>query len=143
MLNSNQVQLGNVIKTQEGTFRVIGGAYGSVESYYLLDVDALKWSRKANSIDELLESIEIISVHGVVAMDYTITLNEDEPEVGAFFVALVFDEDGEAEMELRQIIGSVDEDKFFAIDPVTGARKTRTKDSIEEVIDAYDKVLSL
>lgn len=143
ILNANQVKLGNIVSLDAGEFRIIGGAYGSVTKYYLVNTSTNEFSKKADSIEELLGDEEVLVISGVAQTRATFNLTESEPEVGSLFVAMIGYDEGVPSMELRQVIGSENGDKFFAIDPVTGARKTKTKSSMRDVFNAYDEVLAL
>lgn len=138
MLNASQVKLGNEIMTGEKElFRVIGGAYGTVENYYLLN-DNNMFVKKADTIEELLDGVEVFAI-GEIVNSYKTNLDaEDDANIGDLFVALT--DNG---LEARVIVGSADGSKFFAIDPITGLRKSRTKNSIEELMASYDEVLVL
>lgn len=135
MLNASQVNLGNVVMLSDGEkLRVVGGVYGTSEYYCLINEDKLV-VEKAETLEELLEDKEIVLIAKASARVENMDFEADrEIEEGTLFMALVA-----GQLEVREIIGyEDDEEKFFAIDPRTGERKTRTKKSAMDVVLAYD-----
>lgn len=144
LLNGTQVELGNVIIAQnyrgeEVARRLVGGTYGTVTKFFLIDVDTneLK-SRKQDTKEAVLEGFRITSVH---AYGNEIGGVEKETyELGDIFYIMT--EDG---LVARQVVGghAYDADIYFAIDPKTGERKSRTRETMEEVLDSYEIELIL
>lgn len=142
MLNLNQVELGNVFfgvnyRGERVERRLVGGVYGTCEKWFLVDAETMELkSRTRETKEEVLEGFEI---QAIVSYDIKekgeICKNLEEYELGDLFFIL---KDGE--LTARMVVGGTayDDTVYFAIDPHTGKRVSRTKTSIEEVLEAYD-----
>lgn len=139
LLNAGQVELGNVIlaknyKGEDVVRRLVGGTYGSVTKFFLIDADTLELkSRKRDTKEEVLDGFDIYAisavnteVEGTVKKDY---------ELGDTFYANV-----DGSLVARKVVGghAYGEDIFFAIDDATGKRCSRTKTTVEEVLEGYE-----
>lgn len=142
MLKSTQVELGNVIvaKNYRGevvTRRLVGGTYGSVTKWFLIDADTSELkSRKRDTAEEVLEGFEILGISAVkVKEEGTLTKDISEVKVGDLFYVVI-----DGELTARELVGgyAYDTDIYFAIDPHTGKRCSRTRETVEEVLDGYE-----
>lgn len=142
MLKSTQVELGNVIvaKNYRGevvTRRLVGGTYGSVTKWFLIDAytSELK-SRKRDTAEEVLEGFEILGISGVKTKEEgALVRNIGDYKLGDLFFII---KDGE--LTARQVVGghAYDDDVYFAIDPHTGKRCSRTRETLDEVLESYE-----
>ena len=142
MLNINQVELGNVIfaknfKGERVERRLVGGAYGECVKWFLVDAETMELkSHTRETKEEVLEGFEI---QAIVSYDLqekgTVCKDINEYELGDLFYII-----REGELTARMVVGGTayDDTVYFAIDPHTGKRVSRTKTSIEEVLDCYD-----
>lgn len=147
-LQTTQVALGNVFtgfnyRGEEIARRLVGGAYGTVTKYFLVDCDGNLKSRVRETIEEVLDGFEIESVQAFTNCDSyggEVSLEIDDIEVGDLAIVEV---DGSA--YVRQLVGGVayDKETYFMIDFNTGERKSRTRETIEEVLNGYDKVVAI
>lgn len=144
-LLATQVQLGNVFtainhKGEIVSRRLVGGKFGSVTKYFTLDQDNKLKSNAKSTIEEVLDGYAIkavgiyeFSVTGLTAYDLEDIENFRRGDI------LVVNIDGAT--EYRQLSGGkqFDTTAWFSIDPVTGARTSKTTyaDS-NEVAENYD-----
>lgn len=142
MLKSTQVELGNVIvaKNYRGevvTRRLVGGTYGTVTKWFLIDADTSELkSRKRDTAEEVLEGFEILGISSVKIKEAgELSKNVSEYELGDFFYVVL-----NGELTAREVVGghAYDTDIYFAIDPHTGKRCSRTKETLEEVLESYE-----
>ena len=141
MLKSSQVELGNVIygvnyRGESVKRRLVGGIYGTVEKWFLIDADTFELkSRTRETKEEVLEGFEI---EGITSVEFIpqgmINTNVDEYEFGDLIYVRLDDE-----LVPRLIVGGVayGEEIYFAIDPLTGKRCSRTRGTMEEVLESY------
>lgn len=142
LLNGNQVELGNVIVAENyrGEVverRLVGGIYGTCEKWFLIDARTMELkSRTRETKEEVLEGFNIKGVFSTdVKEQGEVCRDLDNYELGDLFFIV---KDGE--LTARMVVGGTayDDTVYFAIDPHTGKRVSRTKASIEEVLDCYD-----
>ena len=150
LLTASQVKLGNVFlatncKGEEVIRRVVGGTFGTVTKYFTLDTQDKLKSNARETIEEVLEGYEIkaVSVQNFVVSNYT-AIDPEEIENFKRGDVLVCTVNGET--VYRELVGGkqFDTTAWFAIDPVTGERKSKTTyaDS-NEVAEQYDIALVL
>ena len=142
LLNVNQVELGNVFaginyRGEEVLRRLVGGTYGSVTKWFLIDAKTFELkSRVQKTKEEVLEGFEIEAVSSVEFVEAGhIVKDIKECELGDVFYVYL-----NGELTPRQVVGghAYGEDVYFAIDPNTGKRCSRTKETMEEVLDSYE-----
>lgn len=144
MLKSSQVELGNVIlgtnyRGEEVARYLVGGTYGTVEKWFLLDADTLELKSRARATkEEVLEGFEIGAIvdrEFVENGEFTTEFDIEEIEVGSLFYAIV-----DEKLVPRVMVGGLAYGKeiYFTIDPKTGKRCSRTRESIEEVLEHYN-----
>ena len=150
LLSTSQVQLGNVFlatncKGEEVMRRLVGGTFGTVTKYFTLDMQGKLKSNARETIEEVLDGYEIkaLSVYDFVVSNYT-AIDPEEIENFKRGDILVCTVNGET--VYRELVGGkqFDTTAWFAIDPVTGERKSKTTytDS-NEVAEQYDITLVL
>lgn len=142
MLKLNQVELGNVFygvnyRGENVKRRLVGGTYGTVEKWFLIDADTFELkSRVRETKEEVLEGFEI---EAISSTDFVprgmVSTNVEEFEFGDIFYARI-----DEELVPRLIVGGLayGEEIYFTIDPSTGKRCSRTRESIEEVLEHYE-----
>lgn len=143
LLNAGQVELGNVIlaenyRGERVSRRLVGGTYGTVTKYFLIDEETFELkSRKRDTIEEVLDGFKIV---GIIASGKVVEgTKKDNYELGDLFLAIV-----DGKLVTRQIVGGQayshegQEPIYFAIDVETGKRCSRTRTSIEEVLKHYE-----
>lgn len=145
-----QVRLGNLFlaenhKGEVVQRRVVGGLFGTVEKYFTVDMEGKLKSNARETIEEVLEDYEIkaVSVSEFDTEDLRIFLPNDFDKVKirrGIVVGVLLD----GQLVYRQIVGGkqFDTTAWFAIDPETGVRKSKTTyNDSQEVLDSYgDKV---
>lgn len=145
-----QVRLGNLFlaenhKGEVVQRRVVGGLFGTVEKYFTVDMEGKLKSNARETIEEVLEDYEIkaVSVSEFDTEDLRMFLPNDFDKVKikrGIIVGILLD----GQLVYRQIVGGkqFDTTAWFAIDPETGVRKSKTTyNDSQEVLDSYgDKV---
>lgn len=145
-----QVRLGNLFlaenhKGEVVQRRVVGGLFGTVEKYFTVDMEGKLKSNARETIEEVLEDYEIkaVSVSEFDTEDLRMFLPNDFDKVKikrGIIVGVLLD----GQLVYRQIVGGkqFDTTAWFAIDPATGVRKSKTTyNDSQEVLDSYgDKV---
>lgn len=145
-----QVRLGNLFlaenhKGEVVQRRVVGGLFGTVEKYFTVDMEGKLKSNARETIEEVLEDYEIkaVSVSEFDTEDLRMFLPNDFDKVKikrGIIVGVLLD----GQLVYRQIVGGkqFDTTAWFAIDPETGVRKSKTTyNDSQEVLDSYgDKV---
>lgn len=144
LLNGTQVELGNIFvgenyRGERVARQLVGGTYGTVTKFFLIDADTneLK-SRKCDTKEAVLEGFKIEAIHAV--NQNVGGVEKEEYQLGDIFYIMT--EEG---LVARQVVGghAYDTDIYFAIDPKTGERKSRTKETMEEVLESYEIELIL
>lgn len=154
MLKASQVELGNIIVAENHkgdvvSRRLVGGKFGSVTKYFMIDIEGNLKSNARATIEEVLDgyAIELIANEDFSASGRTyIDANDlDELEFtfrkGDILVAYVDDE-----LVYRQIVGGkqFDTKAWFTIDPATGKRTSKTTyNNLDEVVEAYEFIAVL
>lgn len=145
-----QVRLGNLFlaenhKGEVVQRRVVGGLFGTVEKYFTVDMEGKLKSNARETIEEVLEDYEIkaVSVSEFDTEDLRMFLPNDFDKVKikrGIIVGVLLG----GQLVYRQIVGGkqFDTTAWFAIDPETGVRKSKTTyNDSQEVLDSYgDKV---
>lgn len=145
-----QVRLGNVFlaenhKGEVVQRRVVGGLFGAVEKYFTIDLNGKLKSNARATIEEVLEDYEIkaVSVCGLNTDDATMYLPNDFDKVKikrGIILGVLLD----GELVYRELVGGkqFDTTAWFAIDPETGLRKSKTTyENTQEVMESYgDKI---
>lgn len=147
MLKSTQIELGNVFygknyREENVQRRLVGGVYGTNEKWFLVDPVTFELkSRVRESKEEVLEGFEIEAVSDAIFVERGELVKDiKEYVLGDLFYAIV-----DGEITARQVVGGTayDNTVYFAIDPHTGKRCSRTKESVEEVLNGYNVELIL
>lgn len=145
-----QVRLGNLFlaENHKGEMverRVVGGLFGTVEKYFTVDTKGNLKSNARDTIEEVLEDYEIkaVSVAKFETEDSKMFLPNDFDKITikrGMVLGVLLD----GQLVYRQIVGGkqFDTTAWFAIDPETGVRKSKTTyNNSQEVLDSYgDKV---
>lgn len=145
-----QVRLGNLFlaENHKGEMverRVVGGLFGTVEKYFTIDTKGKLKSNARDTIEEVLEDYEIkaVSVAQFETEDSKMFLPNDFDKITikrGMVLGVLLD----GQLVYRQIVGGkqFDTTAWFAIDPETGVRKSKTTyNDSQEVLDSYgDKV---
>lgn len=143
-LNANQVELGNVFvglnyRGEEVVRRLVGGTYGTVTKYFLIDESGNLKSRKRDTVEEVLEGFKIRTITAdegdkIRGEEKTI----EEAKVGDFFIAV--SENGS--IVKRQLVGghAYGVDIYFSIDE-NGKRCSRTRETVQDVLNNYEEVV--
>lgn len=142
MLKSTQVELGNVFygknyREENVIRRLVGGVYGTCEKWFLVDPETheLK-SRVRETKEEVLDGFEIEAISDAIYVEHgEVVKNIEEYVLGDLFYSIL-----DGELTARQVVGGTayDNTVYFAIDPHTGKRCSRTRESVEEILNGYD-----
>lgn len=142
MIKTTQIELGNVIygknyRGEDVTRRLVGGVYGTVEKWFLIDPATYELkSRVRENKEEVLEGFEIEAVSDSKFVESgEVVKNIEEYVLGDLFYSII-----DGSLTARQVVGgcAYDNTVYFAIDPHTGKRCSRTKETVEEVLEGYD-----
>lgn len=146
-LLAGQVRLGNVFLAENNRGelvqrRLVGGQFGSVTKYFTIDEESKLKSNARGTIEEVLEGYEIKSIasYGLDISGMTIVQKEDIEDLvikrGLVLGVLI-----EGELVYRELVGGkqFDTTAWFAIDPATGERKSKTTyENSREVLESYE-----
>lgn len=148
-LQTSQIALGNIFigtnyRGEEVTRRLVGGTYGTVTKYFLIDLEGNLKSRKRDTIEEVLDGFDIKGVKVVNDYDsYAGVTTLDTSDVEVLDLIIVKNED--RDKLVRQIVGGTayGETIYFAIDLNTGKRVSRTRETIQDVLNGYEEVIAV